>query len=117
MNYRNSSAYVQRMIDRILRSFRYFCRVYIDDIVIFFTSLEKHLKHLNLVFQVLSDMNIHLTSAKAFLEYPSVQLLDQHVDILRLTISENKLTVIRNLEFSRILAALKRYLDMTDYLK
>ena len=62
-------------------------------------------------------MNIYLISAKAFLSYLLVQLLRQHVDVLNLTISENKLAVIRNLEFSRTLAALKRYLDMTDYLK
>ena len=117
ISYRNSPAYVQRIIDRILRPFRHFCRAYVDDIIIFFTSLEEHLKHLNLVFQTLSDMNIHLTPTKAFLEYPSVQLLDQHIDILRLTISENKLTAIRNLKFSRTLATLKRYLGITNYLK
>ena len=62
-------------------------------------------------------MNIHLTPAKAFLEYPSVQLLGQHVDALSLATSEDKLTVIRNLEFSRTLTALERYLGITDYLK
>ena len=117
MGYRNSPAYVQRMIDRILRSFRHFCRAYVDDIVIFFISLEEHLKHLNLVFQALSDMNIHLAPAKAFLGYPSVQLLGQYVDVLGLATSEDKLAAIRNLEFPRTLAALERYLGMTGYLK
>ena len=62
-------------------------------------------------------MNIHLTSIKAFLEYLSVQLLDQYIDVLKLIILENKLIVIRNLEFSRILITLKRYLEIIDYFK
>ena len=50
MGFRNSPAYVQRMIDRILRPFRHFCRAYVDDIVIFSSSLEEHVKHLTQVF-------------------------------------------------------------------
>ena len=117
MGYRGSPAYMQRIIDRILRPFRAFCRAYVDDIVIFSTSLEKHIKHLNLVFQALSEMNIHLAPAKAFLGYPSMQLLGQHVNALGLATSEDKLEAIRNLEFPRTLAALERYLGMTGYLK
>ena len=117
MGYRNSPAYVQRMIDRILRPFRHFCRAYVDDIVIFSTSLEEHVKHLTMVFGALSDMNIHLAPAKAFLGYPSVQLLGQHVDALGLATAEDKLAAIRNLEFPKTLAALERYLGMTGYLK
>ncbi len=35
MGYKNSPAYVQRQIDRLLRAFRQFARAYVDDIVIF----------------------------------------------------------------------------------
>ena len=117
MGFRNSPAYVQRMIDRILRPFRAFCRAYVDDIVIFSTSLEEHLRHLNLVFQALTDMNICLAPRKAYLGYPSVQLLGQRVDALGLATAEDKLAAIRNIEFPRTLAALERYLGMTGYLK
>ena len=117
MKYRDSPAYVQRIIDQVLRSFREFCRAYVNDIIIFSTSLKNHLRQLRQIFQALDDVNIHLTSTKVFLELPSVQLLNQHVDTLNLTTSEDKLTVIRNLEFSRTLAALERYLRITDYLK
>ena len=46
MGYKNSPAYVQRQIDRILRCFRSFTRAYVDDVVIFSRSLEEHLNHL-----------------------------------------------------------------------
>lgn len=51
MGYRNSPAYVQRMIDRILRPFRAFARAYVDDIVIYSNSLEELVDHLHQVFQ------------------------------------------------------------------
>ena len=76
MNYRNSSAYVQRMINKILRSYRHFYRAYVDNIVIFSTLLKKHLSHLRLVFSTLKKMNIYLLSRKSFFDYSSVQLLD-----------------------------------------
>lgn len=63
------------MIDRILRLFRRFCRAYVDDIVIFSSSLEEHLTHLKLVFGALDKMNIHLSLRKSILGYPSVHLL------------------------------------------
>ena len=117
MGFRNSPAYVQRIINRILRPFRAFCRAYVDDIVIFSTSLEEHLYYLKLVFQALTDMNIHLAPRKAYLGYPSVHLLGQRVDTLGLATAKDKLAAIRNIEFPRTLAALKRYLRMTGYLK
>ena len=45
MRYRNSSVYVQRQIDRILRSF-HFARVYVNDIVVYSKIMNEHLKHL-----------------------------------------------------------------------
>lgn len=47
INYRNSFIYVQKMINRILRLFHYFCKKYINNIIIFFISLEKHFNHFN----------------------------------------------------------------------
>ena len=62
-------------------------------------------------------MNIHLVPVKAFLEYPFIQLLNQHVDVLNLITFKDKFVVIRNLEFSRILIILKRYFEMINYFK
>ena len=99
MGFRNPPAYAQRMIDRILRPFRKFCRAYVDDIVIFSSSLDEHIKHLNLVFGALEKMNIHLSPKKSFLGYPSVHLPGQKVDALGLPTAEDKLAAITNLTF------------------
>ena len=117
MGYRNSPAYVQRMIDRILRPFRHFCRAYVDDIVIFSSSEEEHFQHLRQIFAALDEVNITLSPRKSFLNYPSVRLLGQKVDALGLATSEEKLAAITNLAFPKTLSALEKYLGLTGYLR
>ena len=115
MGFRNSPAYVQRMIDGILRPFRDFCRAYVDDIVIFSASLEEHTAQLHQVFTKLDEFNIHISPRKSFLGYPSVHLLGQKVDALGLATNEEKLAAIANLTFPRTLRQLETYLGMTGY--
>jgi hypothetical protein len=97
MGYRNSVAYVQRIMDTILREFRAFARTYVDDIVIFSRTFLDHLAHLRAVFTKLSAHNIHLSAKKSFLSYPSVQLLGQQVDTLGLATDHEKLLAISKL--------------------
>lgn len=58
MGYRNSPAYAQRQIDKILRDQRGFARAYMDDIVIFSKNLDDHIHHLHKVFSTLRKFNI-----------------------------------------------------------
>ena len=53
IKYKNSSTYVQRQINRFLRKFRKFVRVYVNDIVIFFYIKAKHEIHFREIFSVL----------------------------------------------------------------
>ena len=117
MNYKNSSTYVQRQIDRLLRKFRRFARTYVDDIVIYFRIVEKHAQHLRSVFDMLRQNNISIKSSKTFLDYSSVRLLDQKIDSFELSISEKKLRAIAKFSFSKILRQLEIYLGLIDWLR
>ena len=117
MKYRNSSAYVQRQIDVMLRSCRVFARAYVNDVIVFFNFLKEHLRYLNEIFKLFQSKNVVLKTIKTYLEYFSISLLDQKIDSLDLTIVENKLVAIRELQFSRTLKYLKIYLDKIDYLR
>ena len=57
------------MINKILRSYRHFYRAYIDNIVIFSTSLKEHLAYFRFIFSTFEKMNIYLSSRKSFLDY------------------------------------------------
>ena len=91
IEYKNSPAYVQRQINRLLRTLRKFARVYVDDVVVFSRSLEEHKDHLRQIFTLFTKYGILVNPAKAFLAYPSVQLLGQKVDSLGLYTVEDKL--------------------------
>jgi len=43
IGYKNSLAYVQRQMDRLLRAYQAFARVYIDNIVIFSVIIEDYI--------------------------------------------------------------------------
>ena len=117
MRYKNSSVYVQRQIDRLLRAYRKFVRTYVDDIIIFSRIWQEHVNHLRQIFIKLINVNIFIKSIKAFIDYSSMQLLNQKVDSLDLFTNEKKLKVIAKLQFSRTLRQLKTYLDFIDWMR
>ena len=107
------------MINRILQSHCSFFRAYVDNIIIYIKmkSLDEHLIHLNKVFSSLAEKRIWFFSKKSFLDYLTVQLLGQQVDVLELIIAEDKLITIVNIEFSCTLSTLEKYLGIISYLR
>ena len=101
----------------MLQSFCSFFWAYVDDIIVFFCILKKHLKHLTAIFKILIWKFISLFSNKSFLDYSMITLLNQHVDALRLSTSKEKLAVILQLQFSKTLKQLETYLNLTKWLR
>ena len=60
---------------------------------------------------------IILLPKKSFFAYPSVPLLGQRVNTLRMATAEAKLATITQLAFLRSLKNLKAYLGLTGYLR
>ena len=83
MKYKNSLAYMQKQIDRLLRFYK-FVKIYIDDIVIYFKILKKHIAHLREIFNTFIVNNIFIKSQKTFVEYFTMHLLNQKIDFLEL---------------------------------
>ena len=117
MRNRNSIPYVQRQMNDILRAFRQFVKVYIDDVIVKSNSLKEHLTHLRIVFNLFVKFNIIIKSTKVFIDYSNVALLEQRVNSLKLSISEKKLKTIANIKFPETLQDLKHYLELTKYIR
>ena len=117
MKFKNSSTYVQRKIDVILRMYRKFAKIYVDDIVIFNRILKKHIAHLHVVFQLLNFYDINFSLKKSFLDYFIVTLLNQKIDAFDFTTTIDKLKTIFKLNFSYTLKKLKTYLKFIDWLR
>ena len=114
MRFINSPAYVQRQIDNILCSLRDFVHSYCDDIVVFSHTLEDHLSHLHQLFSKLSEYNIVINSKKTYIEFPTIQLLEQRVSSLELSTTKDKIEAIAKLDFSKNLKDLEIYLELTE---
>ncbi len=69
------------------------------------------------MFDIFLKYNISISPTKSYLNYPNVALLDQRVNSLGLTTSEQKLEAIRLLSYPETLGALEYYLGLTGYLR
>ena len=117
MNFKNSSFYVQKKIDAIFRDFRDFARIYVDDIVVFCNTFEKHIIHLHSMFQRFNFYDINLSFKKFFLKYFTIAFLEQKVDVFDFITTTNKLKTIIKLNFSYTFKNLKIYLNLTKWLR
>ena len=114
MNFRNNFAYIQRQIDIVLRQYRVFARVYVDNIVVFNKILKKHLKYLTKMFELFRRLNIALKFFKTFLNYSIVVLLEQKIYNFEFITTQKKLKIIFKLQFFVTLKQLKIYLSLIN---
>jgi hypothetical protein len=84
-----------------------------NNIVIYFRTLNNHIRHLKTILQLFQDFNIILNPDKSFIGYLFIELLRQHVDGFGLYTSMNKVAAIQNLDFPSTLKQLEMYLGMT----
>ena len=61
MSFKESSTYVQRQIDVILRNHKNYSKAFINDIVVYSKTLNDHIKHLKSIFELLQSLNIFLS--------------------------------------------------------
>ena len=72
----NSPGTFQRLMTHVLRGLEWdICLVYIDDIIIFSQTFDKHLLHLEQVFKCLREANVHLKPNKCHFVKPEVEYL------------------------------------------
>ena len=117
MSYKNSSFYVQRQTNKLLRSYKQFAKIYVNDIIVYFKILQKHRDHLRTFFQMFRTKRISLVVTKFFLIYSSVTLLSQRVDSLNMFIIVEKIVAIISLRFFFSLRDLEIFMNLIDWLR
>ncbi|KAH5621114.1 hypothetical protein HBI23_240920 [Parastagonospora nodorum] len=117
MGFRNSVQHVQRQGDLILKDMRHFARAYVDDFVVFSNTWEEHLQHLRMFLKRLDQYRFSLSPKKAFIGYPTIELLGQRVDAFGLSSTEERIAAMRNLAFPRTAADLETYIGAISFLR
>ncbi len=92
-----------------------FALVYIDDIVIYSKSYEEHIKHLDQVLEAIEESGITLSPLKCHFFYSSILLLGYKVLCLGLSMQEEKVRAIMELERPTKVAELQMFLGMLVY--
>lgn len=116
MRCKNSVVYVQKQMNIFLRNLT-FVKTYIDDIVIRFKSMQKHLHHFRTIFQFFVKSKISIKFIKIFIVYFDVIFLNQKINVLNLSITKEKLKIIIDIQFLETFDDLKTYLNLTSYIK
>ena len=117
MGYHGSAAYAQQRINIILKGYEAYAKAYIDDIAIFSSTLEQHIRHFRAIFQLFAAYNVALNPHKAYLGYPSITLLGQKVNAFGLTSATEKIAAISNWKFPHNLKLFESYLGFTNWLR
>ena len=103
-------------MNEIFKNYSY-VYAYIDNVIVFNSSFEKHLQHFNNIFALFQQWNITFKISKTYFKYFNISLLNQKVDRFDLVTTKKKFKIIAKLFFSTFLKTLKKYIKMTEWFR
>lgn len=112
----NAPATFQRVMDGILRGIQNEkCLVYLDDIIIFSTSLQEHLERLKTVFQRLRETNFKIQLDKSEFLRHEVAYLGHVVTPEGVRPNPDKVKAIKNYPIPKTTKQIKGFLGLLGY--
>ena len=111
---KNAPSYFQRQMDKVLSGLT-FARCYIDDIVIWSTTIEEHLEHLSAVFARLRKAGLKVHPSKRQFAVDSIDFLGHHVSAAGLIPQTEKVAAVRNLAPPTDVSSLRSALGLFSY--
>ncbi|KAL2098414.1 hypothetical protein ACEWY4_007621 [Coilia grayii] len=112
----NAPSTFQRLMERIFGDERFSSLLlYLDDIVVFSTSFESHLKRLDLVFQRLQQHNLKLKLAKCNFFQSKVNYLGHVISAEGVSTDPEKIRAVVEWKRPRTLTELRSFLGFASY--
>ena len=112
----NAPAIFQRTMNKVLSGLiGVCCMVYIDDIVIYSTSINEHMRHLDQVFQRLRSAGLQLKPSKCSFLKTEIELLGYTVSARGISPLPDKVSAIQNLIAPTDKTAVRSFLGMAGY--
>jgi len=114
--WQNGPPEFQRVMQEILAPYLWvFTLVYIDDIVVYSSTFEDHLKHVDLVLKAIAKSGITLSPPKCHLGYRSIVVLGNKVSRLGLSTHHEKLKAVWELKAPSDRKKLESFLGLAVY--
>ena len=112
----NAPATFQRMMDKVLQEkIGKGVLVYLDDVLVFGRTFEKHLNNLNDVLSLLEQNQLYCKPEKCHFGFKSIRFLGHVVDSTGISPDPNKIASIRNTEPPENLKQLRSFLGLCSY--
>jgi hypothetical protein len=89
--------------------------VFLDDILVYSTDLEKHVDHLDVVFKLLNQHQLHLKKSKCLFEQEQLEFLGHIISKAIVVTDPHKVHVVKELHVPTCVKELRSFLDMTGY--
>lgn len=113
---KNAPSTFQRVMDNVLRGLQNeICVVYLDDILIYSTSLQEHIERLTLIFKRLREHNFKIQLDKSEFLRKEVSYLGHVVTPEGVRPNPDKITAIKNFPIPKTQKEIKSFLGLLGY--
>ncbi|GFU96042.1 retrovirus-related Pol polyprotein from transposon 297 [Trichonephila clavipes] len=114
----NAPATFERMMDNLLRHFKWtMCLCYLDDIIVFSETFEDHLIRLRLVLKCLQEAGLKLNSKEVSFAAQEVKILGHLVSSNGVRPDPDKIKAVRNFPTQRIYMTYEVFLGLCSYFR
>ncbi|GFX17366.1 transposon Tf2-9 polyprotein [Trichonephila clavipes] len=114
----NAPATFERMMDNLLRHFKWTMRLcYLDDIIVFSETFEDHLIRLRLVLKCLQEAGLKLNSKKCLFAAQEKKILGHLVSSNGVRPDPDKIKAVRNFPTPKNIHDIRSFLDLCSYFR
>ncbi|GFT08021.1 hypothetical protein TNCV_2589441 [Trichonephila clavipes] len=114
----NAPATFERMMDNLLRHFKWtMCLCYLDDIIVFSETFEDHLIRLRLVLKCLQEAGLKLNSKKCLFAAQEVKILGHLVSSNGVRPDPDKIKAVRNFSTPKNIHDIRSFLGLCSYFR
>ena len=118
MGLKNSLSTFQRVLEAVMRGLTWKIAIfYLDDIVVFSPSFERHLDDLRQVFGRLRQANLRLKPGKCHIVKKELSYLGHTVSVKGITVDKTKVQAVLTYPTPTDLKSLRSYLGLTGYFR
>jgi hypothetical protein len=114
----NSSIIFQIYINKTMHSYlNLFVLIYINDLLIFFSFIEKHIEHVKLILQRLKQFNFYLKLNKCSFHVFHVNFLDFRMNFDDIAMQTNRIIVVKNWSKSKSHKDVQVFIKFANFYK